>query len=490
MEKQMRENQGTENQNASNQSIGNRCVEGQCMEKENVLKYDAVIIGFGKGGKTLAGALGAAGKQVAMVEKSPMMYGGTCINVGCIPTKSLVHSAGLAAVCGGSFEEKAAMYRAAIEEKEGLTGRLREKNYQKLDGNPNVTVYTGTASFLSPHEVQVNAWDGQTLVLQADQIFINTGSRPFVPNIEGLKDNPYVYLSETLLDLKELPKRLVIIGGGYIGMEFSSIYADFGSKVTVLQDGTTFLPREDEEIAGAVKEQLASKGVEVMTGVQVLSVKEGEGRAVVTAVRDGKTMELPAEAVLVATGRRPNTEGLHLEAAGVELNERGAIITDDTLATTAPHIYAMGDVRGGLQFTYISLDDFRIVRSQILGDKSYTLKDRGAVPYSVFFNPAFSRVGMSEAEAVKAGYEVKVARLAAAAIPKAQVLKQPAGLLKAVIDAKTGKILGAHLFCEESYEMINMVKIAMDAGLPYTVLRDAIYTHPTMSESFNDLFAI
>ena len=456
---------------------------------ENRTKYDAVIIGFGKGGKTMAGALGAAGKKVALIEKSDRMYGGTCINVGCIPTKSLVYRAGLAAAKGGSFEEKAAAYKAAMEQKEDLTTRLRGKNYQKLDSNPNITVIDGTASFQSPHVVEVEK-DGKTFQVEGEQIFINTGSSAFIPPIEGLKGNPYVYTSEGLLNLTELPSRLVIIGGGYIGVEFSSIYASFGSKVTILQDGDIFLPREDEEIAGAVRESLESRGIRVMTGVKVKALEQAEGKALV-AVDNGKEVQkLEAEAVLVATGRRPNTAGLNLEAAGVEIGPRGGIVTDDSLTTTAPHIYAMGDVRGGLQFTYISLDDFRIVKSKVLGDGSYTLKERWAVPYSVFLIPPFSRVGLSEIEAVEKGYKVKVARLAAAAIPKAQVLEQPAGLLKAVIDEETGLILGAHLFCQESYEMINMIKLAMDAKVPYQVLRDTIYTHPTMSEAFNDLFAV
>ena len=456
---------------------------------ENRTKYDAVIIGFGKGGKTMAGALGAAGKKVALIEKSDRMYGGTCINVGCIPTKSLVYRAGLAAAKGGSFEEKAAAYKAAMEQKEDLTARLRGKNYQKLDSNPNITVIDGTASFQSPHVVEVEK-DGRTFQVEGEQIFINTGSSAFIPPIEGLKGNPYVYTSEGLLNLTELPSRLVIIGGGYIGVEFSSIYASFGSKVTILQDRDIFLPREDEEIAGAVRESLESRGIRVMTGVKVKALEQAGGKALV-AVDNGKEVQkLEAEAVLVATGRRPNTAGLNLEAAGVEIGPRGGIVTDDSLTTTAPHIYAMGDVRGGLQFTYISLDDFRIVKSKVLGDGSYTLKERGAVPYSVFLIPPFSRVGLSEKEAVEKGYKVKVARLAAAAIPKAQVLEQPAGLLKAVIDEETGLILGAHLFCQESYEMINMIKLAMDAKVPYQVLRDTIYTHPTMSEAFNDLFAV
>ena len=369
---------------------------------ENRTKYDAVIIGFGKGGKTMAGALGAAGKKVALIEKSDRMYGGTCINVGCIPTKSLVYRAGLAAAKGGSFEEKAAAYKAAMEQKEDLTARLRGKNYQKLDSNPNITVIDGTASFQSPHVVEVEK-DGRTFQVEGEQIFINTGSSAFIPPIEGLKGNPYVYTSEGLLNLTELPSRLVIIGGGYIGVEFSSIYASFGSKVTILQDGDIFLPREDEEIAGAVRESLESRGIRVMTGVKVKALEQAGGKALV-AVDNGKEVQkLEAEAVLVATGRRPNTAGLNLEAAGVEIGPRGGIVTDDSLTTTAPHIYAMGDVRGGLQFTYISLDDFRIVKSKVLGDGSYTLKERGAVPYSVFLIPPFSRVGLSEKEAVEKG---------------------------------------------------------------------------------------
>lgn len=456
---------------------------------ENITKYDAIIIGFGKGGKTMAGALGAAGRKTALIERSEKMYGGTCINVGCIPTKSLVHRAGLAAARGRCYEEMAAAYRQAMDQKEELTGRLRAKNYQKLESNPNITVVDGTARFVSPHVVEVEK-DGVVRRLEGEMIFINTGSQAFIPPIEGIKDNPYVYTSEELLDLRELPKSLVIIGGGYIGVEFSSIYASFGSKVTILQDGDIFLPREDGEIAEEVRKSLESRGIDVMKSVKVKAVNQENGRAaVVLDDQDGEKI-LYADAVLAATGRRPNTAGLNLEAAGVEVNARGAVVTDDTLTTTASHIYAMGDVRGGLQFTYISLDDFRIVRSKVLGDGSYTLKDRGAVPYSVFLAPPFSRVGLSEKEAVEKGYKVKVARLAAAAIPKAQVLEQPAGLLKAVIDEKTGLILGAHLFCEESYEMINMIKLAMDAKAPYTVLRDAIYTHPTMSEAFNDLFAV
>lgn len=451
-----------------------------------IRKYDDIVIGFGKGGKTIAGALANAGHKVAVIEKSQKMYGGTCINVGCIPTKSLVHSAEIAAI---GCEEKDAAYSAAMERKRALVEKLRDKNYDKLADNPNITVIDGTASFVSSHEIQVQTAE-ELLLLEGARFYINTGAAPFVPPISGLAENPYVYTSEILLDLKERPERMVIIGGGYIGVEFASIYGDFGTKVTVVQDGSVFLPREDAEIAEAVLKTLESGNIQVLRSVQVQEIRREDGYAEVILKNGEETIVLQAEAILVATGRRPNTKELHLEKAGVEVDQRGGIITDETRTTTVAHIFAMGDVAGGLQFTYVSLDDYRIVRSKVLGDGSYTLRDRGAVPYSVFLNPPFSRVGMSEKKAKDAGYQVKIARLPAAAIPKAQVLGKPEGLLKAVIDKETGMILGAHLFCEQSHELINLVKIAMDAKLHYTVLRDMIFTHPTMGEALNDLFQI
>ena len=451
-------------------------------------QVDAAVIGFGKGGKTLAGALAAAGKTVALVEKSPKMYGGTCINVACIPTKSLVHSAALSAAQGGTFSESAARYATAIDEKDRVTGLLRSKNYRKLADLPNVEVVDGAASFADATHLTVAKPDGTRETIEAAQAFINTGARPFVPPIPGV-DGPRVHVSETLLDVRTLPERLVIIGGGYIGMEFASMYANFGSRVTVVQNEDAFLPREDAEIAAAVLDSVEGRGIQVIRGAGVRRIDDEADQAVVTVEISGAEEHLPADAVLVATGRRPNVDGLNLEAAGVELTERGAVRTDEHLRTPAPNSWALGDVAGGLQFTYISLDDSRIVKADVLDDGARTTANRGTVPYSVFLDPPFSRAGMTEQEARDAGFDVKVAKLPAAAIPKAQLLQKPTGLLKAVVDAGTGRILGAHLFCEESYEMINTIKLAMDAGLPYQVLRDAVYTHPTMSEAFNDLFA-
>lgn len=451
--------------------------------------YDAVIIGFGKGGKTLAGSLAGMGKKVAMIEKSDKMYGGTCINVGCIPTKSLVNSAKASVIQKpGSYDEKNRLYWEAVEEKRRLTGMLRKKNLDKLNDLDNVTVYNGFGSFVSANRVKIETAE-ETLEVEGDQIFINTGSVSVIPPIKGIEGNPYVYTSDSLMELDVLPKRLAIIGGGYIGLEYASMYTDFGAEVTVYQIEDKLIPREDRDIAEAIQKAFEDKGVRFEMNVQTEEIENAGDEAVVHYKKDGTALSASADAVLIATGRKPNTDGLNLEAAGVEKTPRGAVKVDEKLRTSAPNIWAMGDVAGGLQFTYVSLDDFRIVKDQLAGSGKRASNDR-TVPYSVFIDPPFSRVGLNEEEAAAQGYHVKIAKLPAAAIPKAQVLRKPVGLLKAVIDADTNKILGAMLFCEESYEMINIVKLAMDAGLDYTVLRDQIFTHPTMSEALNDLFAV
>lgn len=455
--------------------------------------YDAAIIGFGKGGKTLASALAKHGKRVALVEQSAERYGGTCINVACIPTKTLVHAAELSHARGGSHAERAERYAAAIDEKDRVTGMLREKNRRKLADDPLIDLIDGRASFLSEtrlavHPTASGAEAAAPRIIEAELMFINTGARPFVPPIPGV-DGPRVHVSETLLDVRDLPERLVIIGGGYIGLEFASMYANFGSEVCVVQDEAAFLPREDEDIAAAVLASLEDRGIRVVRSATVKRIDDSPDEAEVVIEAAGREERLTADAVLVATGRRPNVEGLHAEAAGVELDGRGAVRTDERLRTSADNVFAMGDVAGGLQFTYISLDDSRIVLDNLLGAGERTTGNRGAVPYSVFLDPPFSRAGMTEREARESGRNVKTALLPAAAVPKAHVLGKPTGLLKAVVDADTDQLLGAHLFCVDSHEMINLAKLAIDVELPYQQLRDSVYTHPTMSEAYNDLFA-
>ncbi|MFA6624286.1 MAG: FAD-dependent oxidoreductase, partial [Bacilli bacterium] len=344
------------------------------------------------------------------------------------------------------------------------------------------------ASFIDKNTIQIKKTDGTVENVRGERIFINTGSRPFLPPIPGLKESHFVYTSESLMNLSILPKRLLVLGGGYIGLEFASYYNNFGSEVTVLQDGETFIPKEDREIADEVEASFKERGITLLKGVKTKEVKDLDGLLQVTIEKDGKEETLEAEALLVATGRRPNIEGLHLENAKVEVSDHNNIVTDIHKKTNVDNIFAMGDVTGGFQFTYISLDDFRIVKDYLYGKGERTTENRGAIPYTVFVDPTLSRVGLSEEEAIKKGYDIGVCRLKVNTIPKAKVLKSQVGLLKAIIDKKTDLILGVHLFAVESQEMINLAKLAIDQNIPYTVLRDDIYNHPTMTEAYNDLF--
>lgn len=446
-------------------------------------KFDTIVIGFGKAGKTLAAKLAKQGEKVALIEKDARMYGGTCINVGCIPSKRLVMEAELAPA--HDFEAQSEYYHVAVQEKKKLTAALRMANYNKLI-DAGVQVINGTVSFLDGKTIEVKGAHDTVQILSASKFIINTGARPIIPAVPGVENNRFVFTSETMMENETLPLRLTIIGGGYIGLEFASMYARFGSKVTILQHSSVFLPKEDRDMAEAVENVLKSYGVSVITGAGLKEIKEGT--AVYT--KNGEEDTLDGDAILLATGRGPNTEGLHAERAGVELTKRGAVVTDKHLRTTAENIWAAGDVCGNLQFTYISLDDSRIILSDMQGDGSRTTENRGAFAYSVFMEPSFSRAGLSEKEAADKGLNYRVVRMNTDMIPKAKVLRKTTGMLKAVIDKDSGKIFGAALFCPESYEIINMVKLAMDHDLDYTVLRDFIYTHPTMSEGLNDLFAL
>ncbi len=453
--------------------------------------FDVIIIGFGKGGKTLAAEFAKRGQKVAIIERSDKMYGGTCINIGCIPTKTLVHQAKMAsALKDATFEERSEFYRNAVSVKESVTSALRNKNYHNLADSPNVTVYTGIGSFVSADVVAVRTAT-EEIRLTSKQIIINTGAETVIPPIEGVAGNPFVYTSTSIMELADLPRRLVIIGGGYIGLEFASMYASFGSQVTVLESYPELIAREDRDIAASVKETLEKKGIVFRMNAKVQSVNRVEDKAIVTFA-DSQTSEvfvLEADAVLLATGRRPNTKDLNLEVAGVEVDVRGAIIVDEYLKTTNPNIRAVGDVKGGLQFTYISLDDYRIVREDLFGDKERRTGDRNPVSYSVFIDPPLSRIGLNEEEARRQNRDIIVKKLPVMAIPRAKTLGETDGLLKAIIDKNTGKILGCVLFAPDSGEVINTVAVAMKTGQDYTFLRDFIFTHPSMSEALNDLFS-
>ncbi len=455
-------------------------------------QYDAIIIGFGKAGKTLAAELSNRGWQVAVVERSSMMYGGTCPNIACIPTKTLVHEAGIAALLyHDDYPKQANLYKQAIGRKNRLTSFLRNNNYERLSKRPNVTVYTGEGSFVSANIIKVALPEGD-IELQGKEIFINTGSTPIIPAIDGIKESQKVYTSTTLLDLNVLPQHLIIVGGGYIGLEFASMYAEFGSKVTLLEGGNRFMPRNDQDIANSVKEMLEKKGIEIHLNARAQSIHDTNDGVTLTYsdVSDGTPYFVDGDAILIATGRKPMIEGLNLQAAGIGVDAHGAIVVNDQLRTTVPHVWAMGDVKGGPQFTYLSLDDFRIIRDQLFGDKKRDIGDRDPVPYAVFIDPPLAHIGLTEEEALKRGYSFKVSRLPATSVVRSRTLKQTDGMLKAIVNDHSGKIMGCTLFCAEAPEIINIVAMAMKTGQHYTFLRDFIFTHPSMSEGLNELFDI
>ena len=439
-------------------------------------EFKNIVIGFGKGGKTLAKNLAAKGESVLVVEKSKKMYGGTCINIACLPSKNLI----INAQRGIKFED-------AVKQKNEMTTALRNKNYHMVADEETATVLDGTAKFIDNHTIEIVLDSGEKTKIKGERIFINTGATPIIPQVKGLKESKYILDSTAAMDQNSLPNELVILGAGYIGMEFASMFARYGAKVTVLDTNEKFLKREDDDISEMLFNDLSQDGIEFKLGVKVVEVKDLSDKVEIIYEINGKKQTVKADKLLVATGRKPVTEGLGLENTDIELDERGAIKVDDYLRTTAENVWAIGDVKGGPQFTYISLDDFRIIFDQLYGKGKRKVSDRNLVPYSVFITPALSRVGLNEVEAKNKGIEYKLFKLAATSIPKAKVIGNTRGMYKILVDPDTEEILGATIYGEESYEVINLIALAMKAKLPYTMLRDQIYTHPTMSEALNDV---
>ncbi|AWT55322.1 MULTISPECIES: FAD-dependent oxidoreductase [Mycolicibacterium] len=453
----------------------------------SVLDTDLLVIGFGKGGKTLAATLGTHGRRVILVEQSAAMYGGTCINTGCVPTKSMVHQG-----------ESGTEYAAAVAATEQLTAGLRATNLAMLDAVPDATVLTGRAHFLDSHTVEVST-ETATLTVTARTIIIGTGSEPVIPDIPGLRECPVTRTSDQLLHQAARPDRLAILGGGYIGLEFASMYASFGSEVTVLEQRPTVLGHEDPEIADAARTLLADRGVALRTRVDIVGVQTilRPGQPPVGRVEyldEGSATSVEADNVLIAMGRAPNTAGLGLDRAGVEVTDTGAVVVDDFRRTSQSHIFAVGDVNGGPQFTYISLDDHRIVADQLSGAATpRSADDRVAVPNCLFLSPPLARVGLTESQARNAGYRVRVAVspvVNLATVARARIVGDTKGIMKVVVDDATDQILGAALLCHDAQEIINIVALAMRHGITAAALRDEIYTHPSMAECFNQLLGM
>ena len=438
-----------------------------------MLTYDLIVIGFGKAGKTLAAKMAAQGKKVALIERSKAMYGGTCINIACIPTKTLLVAA-----------EKGLAFDQVMAEKNAVTSRLNGKNYAAISGT-GVDIIDAEAHFLSNKVIEITAGDEKE-ELTAETIVINTGAVSNVLPIPGLTETEHVYDSTGIQNLKELPKRLGVLGGGNIGLEFAGLYNKMGSQVTVLDAAPVFLPRVEPSIAALAKQYMEEDGIQLLQNVRTTQVKN-DGDEVVVVTESG---EFRFDALLYATGRKPNVEPLRLENTDIELTERRAIKVDKHLETSVPGVFAAGDVNGGLQFTYISLDDFRILYSYLAGDGSYTLEDRKNVPTSMFITPPLAQIGLTEKEAQEQGLPIAVKEIPVAAMPRGHVNADLRGAFKAVVNTETKEIVGATIFSAGAQEIINILTIAMDNKIPYTYLSKQIFTHPTLAENLNDLFAI
>ena len=443
------------------------------------MDYDIIVIGFGKAGKTLAAKSAALGKKVALIERSPQMYGGTCINVGCIPTKRLVTASKEAGFV--NFSVLGEYFVLSMQKKDELVEALRAKNLAMLKGNPNIDVIDGEGSFTSANSVRVLSPDGQTREISAETIVVNTGSREVEPSFEV--SSGLAYSSEEILNLKILPKHLVIIGGGFIGLEFASMFAGFGSKVSVLMR-SKFMKNEDEDVAASVKSALQAQGVEIIEGCEFLSLNDGELKFNLA----GESKAVAADAFLYALGRRANTNDLNLAAAGVQTDAHGNIITNEHLQSSTAGIYAAGDVRGGEMFTYTSLDDFRIIFSALFGDGARTTKNRTPHASVLFTRTPLARIGLSERKARESGRKIKVLKLSMVAVPGAKVVAHDEGMMKAVVDAASGEILGAALHCVNAHEIVNELAIAMALGAKADFFKNQIFTHPSISEALNDLF--
>jgi pyruvate/2-oxoglutarate dehydrogenase complex dihydrolipoamide dehydrogenase (E3) component len=455
-------------------------------------KYDAIIIGSGQAGTPLSTALANNGWKTALVEREHI--GGTCINEGCTPTKTMVASARVAylarrAADYGVHTGPVSVDMARVRErKRDIVASFRGGNERRIQNAEALYLLRGQARFTGPRTVEVQLNAGGSRSLEADIIFINTGARPQRPVLSGLETVPYLD-STSIMELDQVPEHLLIIGGGYVGLEFGQMFRRFGSQVTIVQRGEQLLAREDPDVAEEVTGILRQDGIEVLLSSTPRQVEiDAEGIIHLVVDIPGGERTLVGSHLLIAAGRVPNTDSLNLEAAGVHSDSRGFILTGERLETNVPGIYALGDVKGGPAFTHISYDDYRIVRTNLLEEGQASTRDR-LVPYTVFIDPQLGRVGLTESEARAQGLDILVATLPMSSVARALEVDEPRGSIKAVVDAESGQILGAAVLGVEGGEIMGVLQVAMMGKVPYTALRDGIFAHPTLTEALNNLFA-
>ncbi|MBN9390035.1 MAG: mercuric reductase [Chloroflexi bacterium] len=454
-------------------------------------QYDAVLIGSGQAAGPLATALTGAGWKVALVEQEHV--GGTCINEGCTPTKTMVASGRVAylarrAADYGVHTGPVTIDMAKIRQrKRDIVDSFRGGNERRIVAG-NVDLIYGRGSFTGPDSVEVRTNSGETRELTAKKIFINAGCRPSKPQVPGL-DEMAILNSTSIMELDVVPEHLLILGGGYIGLEFGQLFRRLGSRVTIIQRGKQLLPKEDPDVAEEITGILKEDGLEILLETVAVSARStGEGIALTVKGPSGE-QELVGSHLLEAAGRVPNTDTLNLEAAGIATDSHGFIKVNDRLETNVPGVYALGDIKGGPAFTHISYDDFRIVRENLLQEGKQVSIEGRILPYTVFTDPQLGRVGLSENEARAQGYNIQVYKMPMSWVARALELDESRGLMKAVVDADTGQILGGALLGIEGGEMMAVLQMAMMGKLAYTVLKEAIFAHPTLAEAFNNLFS-
>jgi len=454
-------------------------------------RYDAIILGSGQAGNPLAVALAAKGKRTAMIERAKV--GGTCVNYGCTPTKTMVASAEVASLArrareyGVSVGDVSVDMPAVRERKRGIVKRWREGSEKRLKQSELIDVIYGEGSFLGPKQVRVRLNDGGERTLTAELIVIDTGLTANVPQLDGLESVPYLD-NVSVMELDALPEHLLVLGAGYIGLEFGQMFRRFGSRVTVIEHGKQLLKQEDRDIAEAVANILTEDGVEILLEAKAESAAvSGKGVRRTVKVK-GESRNLEGTHLLVATGRKPNTEMLNLNAAGIVTDERGYITVNDKLETGVPGVYAVGDVNGGPAFTHISYDDYRVLKSNLLEGGNRTVAGR-LLPYCVFIDPQLGRVGLSEREARAQGKKVRIARLPMTSVARAMETGRSRGFMKALVDPQTDEILGAAILGDNGGEVMSMIQIAMMGKLKYSALQSAVLAHPLLAESLNNLFS-
>ncbi|MFW6097609.1 MAG: mercuric reductase [Chloroflexota bacterium] len=450
-------------------------------------EYDAIIIGSGQGGNPLAHRLADRDWKVALVERQHL--GGSCINYGCTPTKTMLASAHLAhrarnaAQYGVHTGEVTVDLAQVVQRKNKIVGSMRAGQQKQVDKRPTLDLIRGVGRFVGPDRIEVGGRQ-----FTAEHIFVDTGSSPRVPELPGLARVPY-YTNLNIMDLETLPQHLLILGGGYLGLEFGQMFRRFGSRVTIVQRGAQLMSREDEDVARELQGVLEQEGITILLDAQATGVSAaGEEITLTVETGNGPTATLHGSHLLLAAGRVPNTAALNLPAAGVETDDDGYICVDERLKTSATGVWALGDVKGGPAFTNVSYDDHLVILDDLFGDGSRTTEGR-IIPYTLFTDPELGRVGLTEKEARDQGYRLKIGTFPASSVARAIETGRTAGMMKVVVDAETDLVLGAAILSDGGGELVQNIATLMRANAPYTIMRRVIYVHPTMTEGFYGLMA-